>query len=692
MREDFISTFRGTNKKAMKIQGIISAVLLFVFGCGLINEVEPRRDKSEKNKHRRQETRARKAHFRNVGKIVPYAKNVEVVLTLDFDAALKEARSVATELASHVVDLKDKHGKDNPHVRSLNITVQAGLNRFEDQAKDLAAILIGNTKRAFLEGLGTIVSLFQSWVNRGSITDLQHNEDVLHKEIGTNRGLVGKAAKTMGKLRDGGAADMEFMELSVEIQLGFEHLNAGLREMVEAAFQAAQGEVHRVLAPAAVLEEIKSHVYTTGSQKKLDPVFTHAAEFIGSPKSVMLGERGLAVVLHIPMVDQQTSVMTLYHLESVEVVREGTVERVQVEKPFLGKDVKGWRVTLGADELALCNKIGELYVCYHNRQLRRGVFDCASSLFDASQQGQWCSSITRKTSGSAITFMGGHYYYGRARDVTMKCGNESEDQDWRQVSYRPVPPICSAQGDDFVVLGGHSQRLKKSLTKAFAAPRDPGNFNRLPVEEGAAGSSLRAVETGLEIPAMEALRKTDWTVQILMYAGIGLGVLVVALVGVIVFLWRYNMVTRAKFVSGLAGIGNQWQALASGGSAEGNPNASSSSASAAGRSDSGLGSTLIESLSEPAKVKKLAAAVSEAAAAAAALKAVRDNKRESAENEEEREGANPGEGEEKAAAAARAAAAPQPGEFDPAARSSPKKHTTVSGGPSSVTSTFLLSR
>ena len=692
-----------TNKK-MKIQGIVSAAILAIFWALLISDGEAlggrEKAKTKKTSRKAEGARARKAHFRNIGKLVPYAKNVEVVLTVDFDAALSDARKVATELASHVDTLKDKAGVDSAYVRSLNLTVQSGLARFRQHEEDLAAITDGGIKRAFMEGIGTLVSLFQTWVNRGSITDLQHNEDVLHREIGTNRNLMGKAVKTMGKLRQGGVDDLHFQEISTEVQLGFEHLNNGLKEMVDAAFQAAQGEVHRLLAPATILTEIKSHVFSVARKKDLDSVYTHAAEFIGAPKSVMLGTKGLAVVLHIPMVDQTTGIMTLYHLEAVEVIREHSVEKVQVDKPFLGKDGKGWRVTLGSDEIALCNQVGDLRLCYHNRQLKRGIFDCTTSLFDASQQGEWCASTLWKGKEESITYMGSNYFYGRAGKVTVSCGNVTKDQDWGLISYRPVAPVCTAQGSSFIILGGHSQSLKKSLTKAFAAPREAGNFNGLPIEEGAAGSSLRSVDTAEEIPVMEKLRKTDWTVQILIYVGIGMVVLVVLLAGGLLLMWRYNLATRARFVAGLAGFGSQWRSLAGLGTVEGNPDASADSVpSATGKSDSGLGSSLTESIGikEVEKVKKFAAAVSEAAAAAAALKAARSNvegEGESADQEGKKKAPKALEDVE-AVAAARAATAPQPGElFDPAAESSPKKMQGVERSATLVRppSTFLLSK
>ena len=217
---------------------------------------------------------------------------------------------------------------------------------------------------------------------------------------------------------------------------------------------------------------------------------------------------------------------------------------------------------------------------------------------------------------------------------------------------------------------------KEGITRKFTAPRDPGNFNELPSDSEAAATSVEEVSTSVVLPVVEKLKKTDWTLRVLIYVGIGMGVVIFLLVVALVVLWRYNAMTRTRFVDGLAGLAKQWKAP-EGTVESGNISTISSVPSGASEEterseDSGI-SELASSVAAAVAAKKSdkarnqsAAALVSATAAAAALQAAKKRVEKERKAVEERKKAEEKRAlVKKAGAAARAVTAVPTGEFVP---------------------------
>ena len=495
----------------------------------------------------RQQDRTRKAHFRQVGRMVPYTKFIEVRLVLNVSDSLEAARNASGELERKVGLFIAKHGKKSKESESLSLLLRRGGEKVSHAMEELTSFLRKTAKRGIAELLGMALSFFQGWANRDAITNLETNEDILHKDVTLNRGYVQKAVNAVQELKDGMVGGLEYQELVTEIMGVQDHLYAGVEDLLDAAYEAAQGKLHRLVAPPTTLEEAMKEVKASAGKQQLQAVFSHGAELLSSPRSVVLGTDGIVAVLHVPVHDEISGIMKLYHLERAEVVHDRALERLVVPRPFFGEDRTGWRVTTTAEDLSLCNKQGDLYLCSHDRQLRRGVFDCTSALFSQSAEGEWCESRVTRHARSHLVDLGDGWYHGRVTAAKITCSNgASKEVDWTEVATRRVDPGCQLSAQDVVVLKGHEQPLRQGETKVFVSPRDPGYFNELPGLTGEGAKAVEKVVTRLEIMPTQDLLKSRWGMKVMFYILIAMGVVMGILVLAVVVMVRYLWANKAR--------------------------------------------------------------------------------------------------------------------------------------------------
>ena len=488
----------------------------------------------------------RAAHFRLTGRIVPYTRVIETAVAFSITNTTDKVLEVLAESEEPVADFISRHGKDHTDARALIAMAKATRDMVEHYILELESLLSGNGKRGILELVGTVLNTLQGWGNRDQISDLHDNQDMLLADIKENRNLIGKAVEALQGLKNATRGAVEYQRIVTHLELLSEHLKGGLEDTLDAVYAAAQGQVHRLVAPAETLEEVQNYAEKEGEKNGLNPIFSHSSQLLNSPRTVTLGTDGIVTVFHVPMVDKATQIMDLYHLERAEVVQEDHVEVVNVDKAFLGKDQRGWKVTISAEDLALCQKVGDLHLCYHDRQLRRGSFDCVSALFEGIDEEEWCSSTLHKHGDTHIVDLGGNLYHGTAEQATLTCPDGStKSLDWAKPATRYVDPQCMVSGKDFLILGGHRQPLKPSLIKKFDAVQRDDTFGPAEEAEGAE-DMVDSADVDLEVNDIKTeLKHRQWGLQMLIYVCVGLAALV-ALLGLAVAFMLRRTATQKK--------------------------------------------------------------------------------------------------------------------------------------------------
>ena len=75
--------------------------------------------------------------------------------------------------------------------------------------------------------------------------------------------------KAVQDLKVGMVGGLEYQELVTEIMGVHDHLYAVVEDLTDAAYEAAKGKLHRLVAPPATLEEAIKEVKTSASKQQL---------------------------------------------------------------------------------------------------------------------------------------------------------------------------------------------------------------------------------------------------------------------------------------------------------------------------------------------------------------------------------------------------------------------------------------
>ena len=74
--------------------------------------------------------------------------------------------------------------------------------------------------------------------------------------------------KAVQDLKVGMVGGLEYQELVTEIMGVHDHLYAGVKDLIDAAYEAAQGKIHRLVAPPSG-KEVKTSLFTKSKETDL---------------------------------------------------------------------------------------------------------------------------------------------------------------------------------------------------------------------------------------------------------------------------------------------------------------------------------------------------------------------------------------------------------------------------------------
>ncbi len=119
--------------------------------------------------------------------------------------------------------------------------------------------------------------------------------------------------------------------------------------------------------------------------------------------------------------------MTLYHLPSAQVVQQGQLRTIINHKPYYAKDDDGWSTSLDAEQLASCHQLGQLRLCDHLREVRRGIYDCTSAIFEAAPLDNWCETQQTPIQEGYVIAVDSNLFYGRSPSVKEVCPGRKDN-------------------------------------------------------------------------------------------------------------------------------------------------------------------------------------------------------------------------------------------------------------------------
>ena len=500
-----------------------------------------------------------KASFEYVGQLVPHVKTIEVALTYDFIAAENATRTTYHGLEDQVAAFKDKFPHSLDEHRELDRLMGDGQRELNHHLGRLEKLTRqeGIDKRAWYDTLGVVVTAIQGWSNSRHVSTLAGNDHIIHREVEINRGLLAEASNQTKALKRLALEALEYEHLSSTVATVIEKLTLDVKERIEAVYSAAQGILHPLFGPEELIEEALDRARKIGRNESLVPVFDTAISLLRAPVSLVMGSHAAGVLFHVPLHDEITEPMKLFHLESAQVVREFEVERIDTDKTYLAEDTRGWRVTLSDGELLKCRRSGVIYLCDSHRELHRGTFDCLSSLFDGSSETKWCSSKVVPHNEDYVVGIGGNLYFGRVEDATLHClDGSSKSMSWDNLSFKTVHNGCWVSTPNYLVLVDHRQTRTKGKSVSIQAPTGTGNFNDLPGPLDAGYKRLDDFHAGWNTTHVQKIQELDYTTEYLLYGIVGVVALVVVLFLGLVFLMKYltRNKTAAVIATGAAGL------------------------------------------------------------------------------------------------------------------------------------------
>lgn len=499
-----------------------------------------------------------KASFSYVGMLVPHTKTVEIAFTYDFVSAENLTRATFNGLVDQVAEFKAKYPTSLQEHQELDRLLGKGQRELNHQLLRLEQLTGPEVnKRAWYDSLGVVASLIQGWSNSRHVSTLAGNEHILHHEVEVNRGLLAKASNQTKELQGLALEALQFERVASTLTSVTENLINDVKERIEAVYAASQGSLHPLFGPEELLETALDHARSIGKNESLVPVFNTVISLLRAPISLVLGSQAAGVLVHVPMHDETTEPMRLFHLESAQVIRQYEVEKLVVDRMYLAEDTKGWRVSLSDGELLKCRRSGITYLCDSQRELHRGTFDCVSSLYDGSAETKWCESTVVPHSEDYVVPLGGNLYYGRAKEATLHCQDGSSKKlDWTELAFKTVQAQCWVTTPSFLILSNHKRYLEKGKTVSIQAPMGAGNFNALPGSLDGGIEKFDDFHSGWNTTHVEKLTELDYTMEYLLYGFLGVAALVVVLFLGLAFLFKYvtKNKTAAVIATGAAGM------------------------------------------------------------------------------------------------------------------------------------------
>jgi len=277
-------------------------------------------------------------------------------------------------------------------------------------------------------GLGAIWSLGSSLYAEHQIRalevkvhtehDHQHRSDQMIERLQkASRNSIAVQEKTVFWLRAERILDQEFRKME-----------RNTRGWTEGVYALRSHRLHPSLVPQYVIPKLQEQARAIAQRANAHPVADLGKDFYDLPFSWVLGEDGILIIFHIPLVaDPQIMIRDLFRLDSAVLQGQQKLVRFLSEEPYISVDKRRESFAVHREsDLRNCRRLKETYLCEGEGILQRKAGDCTSALFFADQAltKERCA-VEVVEENQTMVRLNEHEYFAQGSDrVTLSCPNK----------------------------------------------------------------------------------------------------------------------------------------------------------------------------------------------------------------------------------------------------------------------------
>ncbi len=242
----------------------------------------------------------------------------------------------------------------------------------------------------------------------------------------------------------------EAMAIGQELAAVTEHLDL----VLEGIYAAKQHKLTSALVPPEVLIRMSDKVKEHAKYKKLTPVFDVRHHALDMPISYIMGTESLAVLCHIPMVeDKDSMVRKLYRLDSAVMQSRDRLVQIRPHKPYIAVDKREQKHSEhDLADLDLCPKMGTTYLCTERSIVYRESATCVGAVYfqNSALMTVACPVVDYELKLPAIQLTETEFMVAADQQTTMKCGERRPSFEHTKEDTRvTVPRGCTLSSPEF---------------------------------------------------------------------------------------------------------------------------------------------------------------------------------------------------------------------------------------------------
>jgi len=406
--------------------------------------------------------------FYPAGKIASPVHYETVVLQVNLKSYVDATQQVEEQLQELQKAYPQRNVSDalSPHLQRLQeATRQAStaLSYFSHMMREKRQL-------AFLAaGLGAVISVGSAIFGHMEVERMGEKLKIEHQHYRHLNHRVSELKSLMedklGTIAERFAADEALAKAAAIIS----QISNEIEAAVESYFSLSSHKLHPGLIPPDQLQKISDQVQASAKEQRSEPAVKVSEALMHLPLSWILRERGIQLLLHVPMVPEgKGHVRQLYWLHSAMKTVEHEVKTLTGDEEFISfGHHRGTYVVHTAGALELCHQMLNLRLCtqptLHHRRRRH----CIAGLYhrDSDIIHDHCKETTSNKDLPLIDYATGQFYVQHGEKARMYCG-DNETRPFAPLTPRKTIKVtegCELQGDTFHLYMPHQNHVEAKV-------------------------------------------------------------------------------------------------------------------------------------------------------------------------------------------------------------------------------------
>jgi len=410
------------------------------------------------------------ARFDRMGRIWPAIIHEDVAVVLPFHDMFEELKTLELSLnktvnawLQKVMTQTGQPDLRSQRIKMMNQTIMIQQRKTDKLIREAKGCVMYKddgvgTERVRRDSvfawLGNIISITLGLTNDRAIRDLKSHEQIVHKQIVTNRGLEKDTRHALVDSIHSLEANLVDKALAESIRFVHGEIQDQARRITNMVNLAFQGVVDSHILGVVDKQGLQDKAREFATARRLKVV--GGGNILTMDKSVLVSDKVVMVTFHVPMAHVDTREMDLYHLREVEVVTEGVTFVVDSQRDIVAHGPDGM-AALSAADLDLCQRHDDIWLCPKVRLLERRALSCATAVFmsDRVLINRLCPLKTKLSSNLAYAYQHSVVEF-QAQEVQgtveVNCGKHRKVETWKDLRTRVVPLKCSVDNPSFRIL------------------------------------------------------------------------------------------------------------------------------------------------------------------------------------------------------------------------------------------------